>query len=158
MNAIDRKKHAKKTFESVLAMLDGIQLHYTAEEEDLSVHLKMTGDDFTLNVFIVMDEDRELVRFFVRPPFDFPEERRILGAKAAADINNRLIVGTFHYTYEKGGLLFEDALVYGDTILSKEVLERAFRLAVHTVDDNIETFFGLAKGLIDYEEFLARID
>lgn len=151
----ENMKHAKEVFATLVKMLDTRGWHYEKHEEDLVISSGIKGDDLPVEFIIVVDADREVVRFLSKLPFSMPEDKRIDGAIAICVANNSMVNGNFDYNIDNGDIYFRLTTSFkSGSILSEDLFEYVIMVSATTVDLYNDKLFMLAKGMMTLEQFV----
>lgn len=154
----ERSKQAVATFDSLCAMLDAKNWHYTKNEQALTVECKAQGDDLPIDIRIEVDSQRDLVFVMSDLPFKVPEERRSALAVAVTAANWGLHDGNFDYDYLNGRILFRMTASFKESILSKDLLEYMLMYTCVFVDRYNDKFLVICKDNSSYDDIVNNID
>ncbi len=150
-------QQAKQVFATMVKMLDGRGWHYQKDEENLIIRSGVTGDDLPVEFIIVVDAEREVVRFLSKLPFSMPEDKRVDGAIAVCVANNGMVNGSFDYDIGDGDIVFRLTTTFkSGSILTEDVFEYIIMVSASTVDEYNDKFFMLAKGMITVQQFIEQ--
>lgn len=153
--ADDKMKQARKMFDTLCGALDADNLVYSKNEEEMSVSLSFAGDEFSFDIEITADAERECIRLVSPLPFTFRESRRREGALVTGFANYTLREGCFDNVYERGKVYFRMTESYRDSLLSGASFAFMVRLAANTVQKFCERFLLVSFGKMSVEEFCA---
>lgn len=156
---MDKKelKEAKAVYKSLCAMLDGKKFHYTKDEESLTIHCEMRGDDLPINLIVRIDTERKLVTLASPMPFEVPEERRPAMAVAVSCANHGLVDGSFDYNYLSGKILFRMTSSYRASVIGKDLFDYMIMCSSYTIDDYNDKFLVVAKTEMKPSEILEYV-
>lgn len=148
-----------KIFNSLVKTLDNKNWSYDKDEENLVISSGIKGDDFPVEFLMVVDDEREIVSFLSRLPFNFPEDKIIDGAIAICAINNRLINGTFDYNIENGKITFRMVSSYkGGISFNDEIVDYMILVSASTVDKYNDKLFMISKNMLSLQQFLEDLN
>lgn len=89
-------------------------------------------------------------------PFKFPEDKRVEGAIAATIANHGMVNGSFDFDMSDGEMLFGCVNSYKNGGFNEDIAHYMVSVAVSTVDDYNDRFFGIAKGMISIQGFMEK--
>ena len=118
---------------------------YTNEEK-----LQMDGDfeaePFKVHLKYSIYPENGIATIFSVLPFDVPQTRASEFAKLICDMNyNDFYAGNYDYNVERGKVVFRLALVFRNSILSKELVEECIQYSIATVSKNNDRLFEAAR-------------
>ena len=149
-------KEAKVVYDSLCDMLDEKGIRFEKDVEEMSIHLVMRGEDLPVEIFVVVDADRKLIRAFSPMPFAFSAPKRVEGAIATCQANYRLVDGSFDYNVKDGRIIFRLTSSYRQSLISKELLTYMIACLCYTVDDYNDKFLMIDRGQLSLEDFINR--
>lgn len=139
---------ATKAFETFCKMLDGREWRYDSDPEELTIHTKVRGDDFPINLRIQVDAKRMLVRLQSPLVFEVATERIPDMALAVCAVNDNLADGTFDLDVEDGDICYRMSLSFRESLISEEALDYFLGFSIHVVDSYSIKFFMVAKEML----------
>lgn len=148
---------ATKTFETFCKMLDNQEWRYGSSQEDLLITTKVRGDDFPIDLRILVDAERLLVRLHSPLPFEVSSERIPDMALAVCCINDSLVDGTFDLNIENGSIVFRITTTFRESLISEEAFDFFLGFAVHVVDRYGIKLFMIAKEMFTTQQLLEEI-
>ncbi len=152
-------KHAKKVYATLIKTMDAQKLNYDKLEEDLSIRSGFNTEDFPVEFLIIVDAQRELVKFLSRLPFNMSDDKKIEGAIATCVANKSIVDGTFDYDVSTGEVLFRLSTSFkGEADITKEIIEYIMLVSVATIDRYNDLYYMLSKGNITLSEFIAKVN
>ena len=149
-----KREEAAAAFEAVRTYMDGRNLHYSADEEDLNIECNFTGPNLPIEMRIHVFPDQHILLVSAAMPFTMKKEKRVDAAIAVCMANDSIMNGRFEYKIGEGQISFRLAEAYHGMELSSEVIDYAIGCTIGTFTRMSERFFGLNAGMIDLEHFL----
>ena len=143
-------------YRTLISMMNNQGLKYTSFDDKLRVELGFNTDDLDVELICIIDEERELVRILSFLPFKFPEDKRVDGAIAATVANHGMVNGSFDFDISDGEMLFKCVNSYKNGGFNEDIAYYMISVAVSTVDDYNDRFFGIAKGMISFQDFIEK--
>ena len=143
-------------YRTLISMMNNQGLKYTSFDDNLRVELGFNTDDLDVELICIIDEERELVRILSFLPFKFPEDKRVDGAIAATVANHGMVNGSFDFDISDGEMLFKCVNSYKNGGFNEDIAYYMISVAVSTVDDYNDRFFGIAKGMISFQDFIEK--
>ncbi len=155
---VDEKKmqQAREVYQNLCSALDSFELRYTKVEDDLLVHLEISGEDVPVRLILDVDAERQLVRLRSPMPFDMSEDKRMEGAVATCVATYSLVEGCFEYDLSDGMIVFRMTNSFKGRMIGKELLKHMIGIAYATVDQYNDRFLMLNKGMISLADFIAQ--
>ena len=150
-NNIER---AVRTYITMCETLDGHEWKYQKNEENLSITCTAQGDDLPIDMTIMIDAKRSLIRLLSRLPFTVPEKKRLEFALAVSVVNYKLVDGSFDYNVKDGTLGFRLTSSFMESEMGPDVFTYALLCSCGTVDDYNDKFLMLSKGVVSLDQFL----
>jgi hypothetical protein len=83
---------------------------FEVKHDGVVITLAFGGPHTSYQTFFLIDEDKELIRFYVRPPFRVLPERRLAVAEALTRANYNLPIGNFELDFSDGEVRFKVAI------------------------------------------------
>lgn len=145
---------AQEVYKVLCKTLDAREWEYEKEEDKLLVHLNVRGDDFPIQLVLVVDADRQLIRVMSYLPFDMSQDKRLDGVIAACVLTNRLAAGSFDYNFSNGKVLFRLNQCFRGSVIGEGLIEYLLDCACTITDEYNDKFFALNKGFMSIEDFL----
>ena len=78
---------AKEAYNTLCKALDNIGWNYKRMDDELKIMFGVGGDDIPMNILIIVDADRQLVRLISLLPFQMNSDKIVEGAVATCIIN-----------------------------------------------------------------------
>lgn len=151
------KTSAKAVFDALCRAMDADGWKYEADEDALSVHTAAKGDDLPVEIFIRIDEQRQI--FYLRSPLvSIPEGKRAEAARLICAMNYKIVRGCFDFDESDGELAFRLTTSFRGSILGAEVFTDLLMCACLTVDRYNDSVALYALGALSFDDFLAKIE
>lgn len=148
-----KQQQAQSAFETLCATLDDMKWKYNRDAANRVITTSAIGKDLTINLRMVVDEQRTLAYIKSPMPFDIAENKREVIGKALHIANFSILNGCFEYDQERGKVGFKIVIPYFDCQLSKEVYRYAVMLTCQMVDRFNDKILDLANGKMTLQEF-----
>ena len=149
---------ADRAYMTVCEAIDRFDIKYDKNEEKRAVSFSFTFDDLPVDFTVIVDADRQLVRFFSKLPVAFPEDKRVEGSIATNYINFKLTLGSFDYNIENGAVFYRHVTTYRDSVLGASTICDMVRNVNTVVDDYNDKLFAVAKGYTTVWDFMQKCD
>ena len=152
----DEKKIRKaiEVYNSLCDVIKGIGWKHNCNYEGLTIDFEVTGEDLPISFIIIVDIERQMIRFFSPLPFKVSEEKAIEFAVAVCAASNGLVDGNFVYDLEKQSVMFKLTAVFMDSDIGEGLLRYMIQCAGSTVDQYNDKFLALNKGFIGIDAFI----
>ena len=144
---------AKNVYAQICNVLDVRGIKYDESEKDLTISFLTRGEDIPIQIILIVDEERQLVRLISPMPSIFDEKTRLAGAIATNQINFKIADGSFDYDYREGTVLFKMTSSFIDSLISDSLLEYLIGSTCYLVDEYNDKLLMLSKGLLDLDYF-----
>lgn len=148
---------AKKTMDTICAMLDDGNLKYMRSDEKFAVQLSCSGYDFPLDLLFGVYPERDLVVLYVPLSFKIPEETRGNVAIAMNLLNHSTYDGSWSLDLGTGDAEFRMTNVYDGSILSKDCFRALMSTAVSAFETCADKLFMVGKGNMSLNQFSEAI-
>ena len=145
---------AKETFAALCKTLDGHEWNYAKDEEKLSIKCGAQGEDLPMDIAIMVDSERCLVRLTSHIPIVVPEDKRLDAAIAISVVNNMLVDGCFDFDISSGLIFFRMTNSFLESKLGDDFFTYRLFASCQTIDAYNDKFLMLVKGMISIEQFL----
>lgn len=145
---------AKEAFDTLCKAIDNIGWKYKRMDDELKIMLGVGTDDLPVNILIIVDAERQLVRMLSLLPFEMKEDKRVEGAVATCFINYLLADGSFDYDVETGHIMFRLTSSFRESLLGEELFKYMISILCHTVDKYNDQLADLNDGKINIDEFI----
>lgn len=147
-------KRAQQVYANLRQALDADDWQYTPNDDELSVTLKVRGEDLPIDVLLKVYAEEKMFTILSHLGFTVPEDKRIDLALAVSVVNRGMAQGGFDYNIRTGRIVYRMSNSYIGTELSGETLLFMLYVTVHTVEKYNDKFFMLAKGMTTIEQFI----
>ncbi|MCM1364991.1 MAG: YbjN domain-containing protein [Faecalibacterium sp.] len=148
------KINARKVYNTLCETLDYLEWTGNRDDEKLTVSCKVSGEDLPIDLLIMIDDDRELIKLWSFMPFKMSEEKLMDGAIATCAASYGLAEGSFDYDISNGSIMFRIVSSFKDSNIGKGLLLHMIVCAMAMVDKYNDKFFALNKGMIGIDEFI----
>lgn len=148
---------AKKVYDKLCGLLDSKKLKYNKDDDELVVHMRISGDDLPMEFIIVIDEDRQLLRLMSPLPFDVAEDKRMEVAIATCAATNKIVEGCFDYDISDGSISFRMTASFIDSDIGEDLFMYMVAYSTTIVDEYNDKFFAIGKGLMSISDYLENI-
>ena len=145
---------AKETFAMLCKTLDWHEWNYDKDEENLSIKCGVQGEDLPMDIVIMVDSERCLVRLASHVPIVVPEDKRLDVAIAISVVNNMLVDGCFDFNISSGNIFFRMTNSFLESKLGDDVFTYMLLVSCQIIDVYNDKFLMLVKGMISIEQFL----
>ena len=148
---------AREVFAGLCAAIDARNWNYEKDEEKLTVHFGVTGEDLLMKFIIVVDAQRQVVRVLSPLLSVFPEDRRLEGAIAACAMTYPLADGSFDFDIREGICWFRQSASFVESTIGDGLLQYMISYTCTAVDMYNDRVDALAKGTLSLHDFLESI-
>lgn len=148
---------AKKVYGTLCDAIDARHWRYEKDDEKLVVHFGVSGDDIPMNMLLIVDIQRQLVRLMSPMPFKFSEEKRIDGALATCAATYTLADGSFDYDVQSGVIMFRMTASFHESEIGEGLFQYMIDCSCAIVDMYNDKFFAIDKGLLSVSDFIASL-
>ena len=146
----------RNVFNTMTDMMDAKGWRYKKYEDDLSIMTQFSGDDFSMDLMVIVKPKQKVVAVYSILPFEMPEDKRIDGALAVCAANYWMVDGGFDYDVRNGKIMFRLTSSYRNSILSEELFEYMIGVSCSTIDQYNDKFFMIAKGMMSVQDFIKQ--
>ena len=150
--------YAKSTYRTLCKTLDNMGWSYQRNDAEFKVTFSVNGDDISMNLLVIIDADRQLIRLLSLLPFKMNEDKLIDGAVATCAINFILSDGSFDFDISEGHIMFRMTNTFRDSIIGEELVKFMISVACFTVDKYNDKLSDLNYGTLSLDEFLEAIN
>lgn len=147
-------KAAEEHFNLICNNLVQHNCNFNAASEEFFLSFTTSGEKFPVTVKIMVDAERNLIRFFSRLSFDIPDEKKLEIAVAVTKINYSLSIGNFNLDIDTGEIYFSYNVSYLESKLGNEAITYIISALLAVVDDYSEKLLMLSKGYLTLEKFM----
>lgn len=152
--AADKQAKAQKVYKTMVKALKARNWHFEEREQDLAIVSNYTGDDLTVNFYIKVDPEREVIQYISPLPFKMDESKRVDAAVAVCVANYGLVNGSFDLDINDGEIRYRLTSSYCDSEMGEEFFYDMMAIAVLTTDKYNDRFMMLNKGLMTLQQFI----
>ena len=148
---------AKKVYDKLCEVFDKRDIRYRKDDENMIVHLGISGDDLPMDFIVIIDEKRQLMRLISPLPFKMPEDKRMEGAIATCAATYAITEGSFDYDISDGTISFRMTASFRESDIGEELFMYMVAYSSAVVDEYNDKFFAIGKGLLDISDYLDNI-
>lgn len=145
---------AENAFRVCCEALDERKWNYKKDEEKLTIHIGIAGDDLPMLFTISINADDQRVALHSTLPFQMPKHNRDIGSLVTNFINYRLANGGFDYNIQDGTIRFRLSCSFRGSVIEKDCFTYMIDLSCFTVNQYNNKLFMLSKDEISFAEFL----
>ncbi len=147
---------AKEVFKTLCKTLDDKGLKYDTDDEKLTAFFGASGDDVPMNFILIVDADRQLLRFLSPLPFKMSEDKRIDGAIATCIATYGLNDGSFDYDITDGEIVFRLTASFRESVIGEGLLDYMLAVTAGVTDRYNDQFLAIDKGYLSIADFIAK--
>ena len=151
---VNQKMRAIRAYKTICAALDDREWKYRKFEDDLTVTLSFSTDGLPMELFLAVDEERQLVRLLSRLPMTFPEDKRVEGALATLSAAYSLVDGSFDFDLGEGKVTYRQVVCFHNSELSKAAVYHLMDCAYAIIKKYSEKLFAVSKGYLPVTDFV----
>ncbi len=148
--------NGKKVYGEIRKILDKMDWKYTPHDDDLIISSGIKGEDLPIEFLIVVNDERNVVQYISKLPFNMPEDKRVDGAVIVAVANYGLVNGSFDYDINDGEIRYRLTQSYLDGMPTQELIEYMIGASSSTVDNYNDRFFMIAKNMMTVSDFIKK--
>ena len=146
--------NAQNVYAQLCDMLDKEEWSYTKHDEQLMITTGARGEDFPIELIILVDAKRQMIRLHSPMPYTVQEDKRVELAVAVNIANRGMVHGCFDYDIAKGKIYFRMTNSFLGCELDYEVYKYLVYCSCNTVDNYNDKFLLIAKGMLSLEKFI----
>ncbi len=146
--------YAREAYNTLCRSLDNIGWTYKRMDDELKIMFGVGGDDIPMNLLIIIDADRQLVRLLSLLPFQMNQDKRVEGAVATCIINYLLADGSFDFDLDEGHIMFRLTASFRESLLGEELFKYMVSISCFTIDKYNDQLSDLNDGKITLEDFI----
>lgn len=153
-------KNALANYKTIVKACNELNLNFKQEDDEMTVSFGMHNgnqNDVNMQFEFKCDVERQLLSVMSILPFQVPDDKKTTIAVLTCCVNYKLAEGCFDFSMNDGVILFRYTANFGESLLSTELIKRALRLCVYTVDEYNDKLRDVAEGKMDIDEFLKAI-
>ncbi len=158
MSELQDLREARAVYSTLCAMLDDKKWHYDRHDDDLTVTCKVNGEDFPMDLRIIVSDKKKIVSVYCTLSFNIPDEKMGEIASAVSIVNFALIHGGFDYDIANGKIMFRMVSSYKGCLLSKRALRYLVEVSCNTIDDYNDKFYMILKNKMTLDDLQKFID
>jgi hypothetical protein len=147
-------KQALEVYNTLRQALNEMEYRYTEDIEKLRIRLTVYGDDIPMDLLIIIDADRMLIRLMSSLPFKMSEDKRVEGSLLTNHVNYLLADGSFDYDMRDGEILFRLTASYRESLISTALLRYMINVSCSTIDKVNDKFMLVNKGAMSLSDFV----
>lgn len=147
---------AKQVYQTLCEAIERRGWSFEKDEERLLVHFGVRGEDIPIQLVLVVDIKRQLIRVLSPLPFKMSEEKRMEGAIAACAASYGMIDGSFDYDIFDGSITFRMTASFMESIIGEGLFQYLISCCCAMVDKYNDRFLALDKGSISITDFIAN--
>ena len=115
-------------------------------EEKYQIDGDFTAEPFKVHLKFSIYPENGIITFFSVLPFDVPSTKTSEYAKIICQINyNDFYAGNYDFNPDTGKTVFRLALIYRNSVLSREMLEECVKYAISSVSKYNDRLFEAAR-------------
>ncbi len=155
---IDEKKMelAKQVYKTLCDANERREWKLGKDEENLLVHVGVSGDDIPVQFILVVDAERQLVRLMSPMPYKMSEGKRMEGAIATCAASYGITDGSFDYDLSDGETVFRMAASFRESLIGEGLLQYMISCSCAMVNKYNGKFLTIYKGLMSITDFIAK--
>ena len=147
-------KQALEVYNTLRQALNEMEYRYTEDIEKLRIRLTVYGDDIPMDLLIIIDADRMLIRLMSSLPFKMSEDKRVEGSLLTNHVNYLLADGSFDYDMRDGEILLRLTASYRESLISTALLRYMINVSCSTIDKVNDKFMLVNKGAMSLSDFV----
>lgn len=147
---------ANQVYKTVCDALDARQWRYMKEEDKLLVRFGVNGDDIPVQIIMVVEADRQLIRVLSPLPFKMSEGKRMEGAIATCVASYGLADGSFDYDLSDGSIFFRMTASFRESVIGESLIQYMISCTCAMVDQFNDQFLAIDKGMMSITDFIEK--
>ena len=151
-------KQALEMYNTLKLALNEMEYRYTEDVEKLRIRLTIYGEDIPMDLLIMIDADRKLIRLMSSLPFKMSEDKRVEGSLLTNHVNYLLADGSFDYDMRDGEILFRLTASYRESLISTALLRYMINVSCSTIDRVNDKFMLVNKGAMSLSDFVKSMN
>ncbi|MBQ7319832.1 MAG: hypothetical protein IJW97_06640 [Clostridia bacterium] len=151
-------KQALEMYNTLKLALNEMEYRYTEDVEKLRIRLTIYGEDIPMDLLIMIDADRKLIRLMSSLPFKMSEDKRVEGSLLTNHVNYLLADGSFDYDMRDGEILFRLTASYRESLISTALLRYMINVSCSTIDKVNDKFMLVNKGAMSLSDFVKSMN
>lgn len=156
MNDQEKLARAREVYDQIGRVLEKRNWHFSKREVQgqLIIDLEVNGDDIPLQMVLIVDPGRQMIKVWSPFLFKMSEDKRMDGAIAACVASYGLVDGSFDYDISNGKIMFRLTASFIGSTVSDAMIEYLVDISCSIVDAYNDKFFALEKGMLSISEFV----
>lgn len=146
---------AKQVFQTLCDAIEQREWKYDKDEEKMIVHFGVSGEDLPMQVLMIVDADRQLVRVMSPMPFKMSEDKRMEGAIAACAASYGMVDGNFDYDISDGSIIFRMTASFRESVIGEGLFQYLISCSCAMVDLYNDKFLAINKDMLSITDFIA---
>ena len=152
---MSKENEALALYKTLCQTLDNMHWRYSKEEDKFVIRTSAIGKDLSMELFIKIDAERQVMYLKSPMPFVIPEQSRDMLAKAVVMANYTMLNGSFEYDLSDGYLAFKIVVPYMESIISEKVCHYMIMISCQMTDKFNDKFMALVDGNMTLDQFNA---
>ncbi len=154
----DEKKMelAKQVYKTLCEAIENRNWKYEKDEEKLLVHFGVNGEDLPMQLILLVDAERQLIRVLSPMPFKMSEEKRMEGSIAACAASYGMVDGNFDFDLKSGDIIFRMTASFLDSEIGEGLFQYMISCSCAMVEKYNDKFLALDKGMISIDDFVTK--
>lgn len=148
-----KQSEAKALYGTLCQTLDNMKWRYGKDEDKLVIHTSAIGEDLTIQLFMRVDADRQVMFLKSPMPYTIPENKRETVATAVTVANFAMLNGSFEMDIGKGVLAFKIVVPFMNSLISENVCHYMIMLGCRMTDKFNDKFKSLVDDRLTLDEF-----
>lgn len=150
---MSKESEAKTMYGTLCQTLDNMKWRYGKDEGNLVVHTSAVGEDLTIQLFIKVDAERQVMYLKSPMPFTVPAPKRDAVSAGVIAANFAMLNGSFELDTVNGQLAFKVVVPFMKSIISENVCHYMIMLGCHMTDKFNDKFKALVDDRMTLDEF-----
>ena len=150
---MSKESEARSLYKTLCNTLDNMNWGYNKEEDQFIIRTSAVGEDLSMNLFMKIDAERQVMYLKSPMPFAVPVPAREQITKAVVIANYSMLNGSFEFDITDGYLAFKMVVPYMESIISEKVCHYMITLSCSMTDKFNDKFKALVDGRITLHEF-----
>lgn len=155
---VDEKKMelAKQVYQTLCEAIERREWNFGKDEEKLLVYFGVSGDDIPMELILIVDAERQLIRLMSPMPFKMSESKRMEGAIATCAASFVMADGNFDYDLSDGTIVFRMTASFRESLIGEGLFQYMISCSCAMVDKYNDQFLALDKGIMSITDFIAK--
>lgn len=150
---MSKESEAKAMYGTLCQTLDNIKWRYGKEDDKLVIHTSAIGEDLTIQLFMRVDSERQVMFLKSPMPYQIPESKRETVATAVTVANFAMLNGSFEMDMANGYLAFKIVVPFMKSLISENVCHYMIMLGCRMTDRFNDKFKALIDDRLTLDEF-----